>query len=106
MVNITIKNEVWIINLSADNQDVIIILMNFNMQKDYLVRHECWNTSANFPGIFKAMTKNNSITFKDSIRTRFYVTKVGERQMLDESNFNLTSRIHCYLVPVVIEMLL
>ena len=44
-----------------------------------LVRHECWNTTANFPGIFKAMTKNNSITFKDSIRTRFYVTKVGEK---------------------------
>lgn len=25
------------------------------------------------------MTKNNSITFKDSIRARFYITKVGEK---------------------------
>lgn len=61
-----------------------IYLLQYEKEPVTWAKQECWNSWSNFIGIFKAkiltkMTKSNSNTLKDPIKTRFYVIKVGEK---------------------------
>ena len=64
----------WIIHFNYNNQCITTVIYNkYQDGKEpfTLVKQVCWKTWLELIKIFKTITKNNSITFKGPIKTKF-----------------------------------